>query len=236
MAFLKNLFSKDHDWNFPRLKIELLAPIVDYYKLGSDQPIQASVLNNNGADMTDYYMNKYLEPRVNLFDRFADENTEIKRLAQDSRHPINRLASDRARTIADEFQLEDHSIHERATIYATLSTLVVDGFIVSLVEKRLSGLPKQSVNSGLSISQVTKDFLIVTAYRNWTGDVREIIDTLADWPRETDEILIPPPFGPAPHDPHWSTIRYLIDYGFYCGTIYLGMGRRQFEKTMVGIP
>lgn len=239
MVFLKYLLKKGFDgsdWDFPNQKLEMLAPHLNDYEAGKEQPIPPASLIFNGTDMTDVYMNEYLEPRINLFNQFAEDNSELKAISRDNRHPLSRLAEERANMIAGESQLEAHSIEEQANIHASLSTLVIDGFIVALVEKKLSGLPDQSANHGLSIQQVSSDCLIVTAYRNWAGDAREAIDIMVNWPVEAEDVLVPPPFGPAPHEPHWGLIRYLIDYGFYCGTVYLGMGRRQFEKTMSSIP
>ncbi|MHB1324973.1 MAG: hypothetical protein ACYDGS_03200 [Thermoleophilia bacterium] len=242
MSFLKNLFSgaQRSGWVYPDGKFELLAPNSRRYLSNLDSSVPPALLNYNGTDMTEFYVTESLDPRSKRFNQIADSNPELESVAQDDSHPIGVLAAGQARDITDGVKKETNglfscSTDNQAKAYASLVTLVVDGYTVALVEKEFSGLPQKGKGRGLVIMQTCKDFLITVAFRNWIGDAGRDIGVLINRPLGRFEESSPPPFGPPPPDSAWTFFRFLVDYGFYCGSAYLEMGRHRFEKDWASL-
>jgi len=232
MSFLKNLFSgaQRSGWGYPDGKFELLLPESNRYLPSMDSPIPPTLLQYNGTDMTEFYVTEYLEPRSNRFNQIAENNPELESVAQDDSHPIGVLAAGMAREFTEEAnEFYPCSLDSEAKAYASFMILFVDGYTVAMVEKEISGLPK-SGKGGWVIKQACKDFLITIAYRNWIGDAGRDIGIFMNRPLKRFEEMSPPPFGPPPPDNAWIFFRYLVDYGFYCGSSYLEKGRDRFEK------
>jgi len=236
MSLFKKLFqgAQQTKWDYPDNQFELLLPNSNRYLPDFDNPIPPALLQFNGTDMTEFYVTEYLEPRAKLFGQLAENNPELKSVAQDYSHPIRVLAEGLASELTDGIKKDVNELNpcspdNEAKAHASFVILFIDGYTVAMVEKEISGLPK-SGKGGWVIKHACKDFLISIAYRNWIGDAGSDIGILLNRPLERFEELSPPPFGPPPPDNAWSFFRYLVDYGFYCGSSYLEKGRDRFEK------
>lgn len=232
---IRNIKSQYPGWDYPNREIEVPAPSLDDYLINVDREITSQDMFFDGSDMSEIYIEEFLTPRTSLFNEIAESHSEVDSIATDNNHPIRILAARQSDKSVSFFTKRAQGLtvwesEKIAAAGASIATTIVDGFIAALAEKEFFGSPEYGKQGGLLMSQVSKDFLITTTVRNYTGTTGTDIAALLGQPLMGLNMHTPPPFGPSPADNIWNFIRYLMDYGFYCGSFYLLMGRPAFEK------